>query len=309
MASIHIKYVGISPQRESELDLNLLGESIQGFDQVLRELIDVMKVRGEVEIRATKVSQGSIVIEILIDISTDQFFSHIRDYLAFLELVDLDAYRQVMTDLGELNAARRAANDWVAENPIDAGLIVWGLRKGIVKLLRFVRLQKQSVRTEDEGGDRIPTVYAPRLKRLIRERSFRKAVKPFVEGAASTIVVGADSRFRDAAEITASNFGDYLSEDQRILPDWENGNVIRVTGRIVSLQCTRGETMKIQIHGIPRRYRLLVAEPPLGRTTQDYLDFYRRDVVITARIVRRSLYQKPTLLIQAVELAQMGISD
>ena len=296
-AILFIKYIGPNPRDTSEIDLKVLGESIQGFDQVFRELVKVLKLDADVEIKAAKISDGSIVIKVLIELGTNPHFFHPADYLNFLQLVDPALFREMLSNL---NALHKTANDLVAEYPLDFAGISWAL----VKLIALTKKQKQSLSVQDDDGNNMPVKYAPRLKRLIRDKAYRKAVKPFVEGQVSQITLSAEEDFRNKTEITEGNFGDYLSEDEQIIPQWENGADIEITGKIVSLQCTRGETMKFRATGIPRKHQLLIAYPPHDKTTQDFLEYYRKDVWVRVNVVRKSPYQKPQLVIKDIGLVQ-----
>lgn len=300
-----IKYIGPDSRRTSEIDLKVLGESIQGFDHVFRELVDVLKIDADVEIKAAQVSDGSIVIKVLIALGTNAHFLHPADYLNFLQLVNSALHAEVSTQLSSLSELHDGVNDWVARYPLDFALI----SAAFVKLISLTKKQKGALTTQDDDGNLIPAKYPPRLKRLIKDKAYRKAIKPFVEGEAAQIVVSADGNFRNAAEITESNFGDYLSEDEQILPEWENGASIDITGKIVSLQCTRGETMKFRATGVPRKHQLLIAYPSDGKTTQDFLGYYRKDVWVKAAVERASLYQKPQLIIKEIGLVQSTLSE
>jgi hypothetical protein len=139
---------------------------------------------------------------------------------------------------------------------------------------------------------------------LIKHGGAKKALTPFVENEVSKIAIDADRRFENPAEITKDNFGDYLSEDSTILPEWESGQVVDIDAKIVSLQCTRGESMKIRVKGKLRKDQLIVLLPPNGKTTQDYKDFYGKDVWLKATVTRNNLYQKPVLIIQEIGIVQ-----
>lgn len=303
-ASLYIKYTGPNLNRTSEIDLKVLGESIQGFDHVLRELIHVLKIDADIEIKAAKISDGSILIKVLIALGSNAHFLHPADFLNFLQLVNSALHAEISTQLSSLSQLHEGANDLAARYPLDFALI----SAAIVKLIALTRKQKTALTTQDDEGNLIPAKYPPRLRRLINDKAYRKAVKPFVEGEVARIDVSAQADFRNAAEITDENFGDYLSEDEQIFPGWENGASIDVTGKIVSLQCTRGETMKFRVTGAPRKHQLLMAYPSNGQTTQDFLGYYRKDVWIKANVARASPYQKPQLIIKEIGLVQSSLS-
>lgn len=306
-ANLYIKYVGPDPSRTSNIDLKILGESIQGFDQVIRELVKVLKIEGEVEVKATQISDGSILVKVLVELVSTLPFSSPQDYLDFLQFINSALHAEVSSQWSQLMDVHENVNEWATRNPVDFAVVQASLTGALVKLVTMTRKQKNAITAEDDEGMLIPAKYPARLKKLINNRVYRKALKPFVEGEAVKIEVSAREDFQQAAQISDGNFGDYLSEEELVLPEWENGSEVDVTGKILSLQCTRGESLKFKVTGVPRKHQLLIAYPPDGKTTQDYLTFYRKDVWIKAEVVRKSLYQKPNLVIKDIGLVQRSM--
>jgi glycosyltransferase involved in cell wall biosynthesis len=116
-----------------------------------------------------------------------------------------------------------------------------------------------------------------------------------------------DDSFNKKVVVDNSNFDNYLSEEEKILPQYENGQKYRFTGKVVAMQCSVGDSLKVQIHGAKKRDRELVAYPPEDKTTKDLDEFYEEDVIITALIKRDSLYHKPKLYIQDISLYQQPL--
>lgn len=301
--NLYIKYVGTNSRSTSDIDLKVLGESIQGFDHVFRELVKLIRLDAELEVKASKVSDGSIVIKILLILGQTAHFLTPKDYLNFFQLINPALHAEMATQFSRLSDLHMTANELASRYPLDFYL----LADAFVKLINLTKKQKIVPTNIDEEGNTIPNKYVPKLKRLISNRIFKKAVKPFVEGEAKRIAISSKEDFRGATVINDENFGDYLSENEQILPAWENGSAIEVTGKILSLQCSHGETMKIRIAGLPRKHQLLIAHPPDGKSTEDYLQFYRQEVSIKATIYRKSKYQKPALIIATMDLVQSAI--
>ena len=275
--------------------MKTLGESLIGFEEVIEGIFAISKIKGDIGIRATKESEGSLVIEICIQLITHTPFEKIPDLLDFLKVADISVY-QVALDY--FSNTHRTLNDYVASNPVDAALVTYFTSK----MIAWARRQKRLTQIAE-----LPSPYAKQLHKLIKRKKFKKALKPFIEDEVSGIDVSPQRSFEQATTINTQNFEDYLSENEKILPELQNGSHHTFTGKIVGLQTARGESMKFEVDGLKRSERLLVAFPPDGRTTADYTHFYDKVVQIDAEIVRRSLYQKPQLIIHTIDYAQTSI--
>lgn len=280
---------------DAGMQLSSLGKSLIGFEEVINEVFKISKISGEIDIKATKESSGSLVVEICIYVITHIPFEKAQDYLDFLRLADPAVYQ---TALQHFTESHRSLNDYFAKNPLDFTLVT-GF---ITYLIGLARGQKRL--TLDNN---IPANYAKKLHALVKRGKFKKALKPFIENEVTEITISPKRTFAKQTKITIENFEDYLSENEKILPDLENGSHHTFTGKIVGLQTARGESMKFEVDGFKRSERLLVAFPPDGRTTADYTRFYDKVVQIDAEIVRRSLYQKPQLIICTIDFAQISI--
>jgi hypothetical protein len=188
-----------------------------------------------------------------------------------------------------------------AKYPLDAAL----LGVAIVRMISFAKKQKRTIELEDEKGKSLPKKYAFGLHRLIRKkRTFKKALRPFVDEQVTEIEIRTAEQSNCTTTITTKNFENYLSEDEQILPEYEDGKSYRFTGVIVGLESSRGDYMKFKAHGIAREHSLLVADPGDRGNTEAYIEFYKKHVWIEAKVIRKSLYQKPKLIIQNVDLMQ-----
>lgn len=303
-----IKYRGIQASNDSIVDLVALGESIIGFDALIKEVFRISKMNGDVSISATKTRDGSLIVDILVAVSNiigSTPFERVEDLLNFLKIVDHNQWEQAGNFFNDLNYTHRTLNDYFAANPLDYTLVC----SFIAYLIGKARRHKHSPDLDD-----LPKDYAIALHKAIKARKFKKAISPLIENEATSIEVSDDHDFTSQKTVTidVSNFESYLSEDEEaILPDYENGKVYMFTGAILSIQCIRGETMKIRIHGFNKKYRDLTALPEEGKTTQDYMVFYGKDktVLIEAMIERNSLYQKPKIHVQKISLQNQPLFE
>jgi hypothetical protein len=137
--NIFIKYVGVDENDSSNIDLKILGESLQGFDHLLREILEVFRIDSRnVEIRAQKVSDGSIVINVLIDLISNTPFSTFKALLDFHQFVNSETYELLLAQGPNLKALHADLNSLVASNPLDMYL----LSKAIRKAFKLIKDQK-----------------------------------------------------------------------------------------------------------------------------------------------------------------------
>jgi len=54
-SNLFIKYRGIDLENDSEIDLATLGNSIIGFDEVIKEILKISKIKGNISVSATKI--------------------------------------------------------------------------------------------------------------------------------------------------------------------------------------------------------------------------------------------------------------
>ena len=297
-SNIVIKY-NWEPAKDG-VDLKTLGESIVGFNEAIKESVKVLRIKGEVSVRAKTARDGSIILEILTELFSPAStipFENVQAYLDFLALVG----KQLATEGFKWGSqVHDDFNALYAKYPLDAALL--GL--AIVKLFAWARKQKKVPTVQDESGKQLPKNYAIRLHKLIKRRVFKKALTPFIEEQVSEIEIKATHKPDEPAVINSQNFEEYLSEEEQILPEYENGKVYRFVGSIVGLESSRGEYMKFKADGVKREHSLLISFPGDERKTEDFLDFYKKQVLIEAEIVRKSLYQKPKLVIRSIDLMQ-----
>jgi hypothetical protein len=307
--NLFLKYRSINKLDSSDVDLATLGESILGFDIAIKEIIRISKINGDVRLSICGTREGSLIADIAIQ-CTQQVdvlpFDRVEDLLNFLKLVDHELWLQAEaffnTAVDVIKSNHRTINDYFAKNPVDQGMLTFLLGWFVSKLFEKAVGQKSFADARD-----LPKPYAEGLHRMIKEGKFKKAIKPLVEENLSSLEISADDSFNKKVVVDNSNFDNYLSEEEKILPQYENGQKYRFTGKVVAMQCSVGDSLKVQIHGAKKRDRELVAYPPEDKTTKDLDEFYEEDVIITALIKRDSLYHKPKLYIQDISLYQQPL--
>lgn len=307
-ANLFIKYKGLGID-DSEIDLATLGESIIGFDVAIKEIFKISKINADLSVSVSKTRKGSLVVDLVLNaiIYKDHIpFDKVPDLLSFLEIANHDLWvhaKEYFKASWEVSGhIHRTANDYFSDNPLDQDALVFSLGVFIKHIFDKARSQKKY-----PDISQLPKEYAVATHKMIKNHKFKKALKPFVEDKVRSISVSNDSEFKNETIVDENNFDNYLSEEEKILPSYENGKKYLFTGKIVAMQCSKGDSLKLQVHGFSRKERDLVAYPPEGKTTKDLDDFYEEDVAIEAIIERRSLYQKPKLHIITIKRYQQSL--
>lgn len=295
-------------------DLGLLGESFVGFNDVFKELFEISNIQGDFNFRTTKITEGSIdvanVVEVVLNASP---FDSPKELLDFLQIVDAQLHQQASSFFHAFGNAHKSVNDFFKEYEFT-GQVLSGLISGLTvlylpKMVSWAGLQKNQITTEDPRGNRIPEHYATKLQRMVKTGKYKKALKPLSESGIKSVALSSSGKNYIQTIIDEESLENYLPEEEKILPDFENGMEVKLTGEILALQSTRGEKIKFKAHGIEQRFQLLTAHPGDDKKTEDYKDFYKKNVNLTAEIYRNSLYKKPEIIIKSIELSQMELFE
>ena len=238
--SLHFRYVGADPDRESEVPLVDLGRSLLGFDRVIKDLTRIIRLNGEIDVRAVATSEGSLIIDALLELNLELGqlpFERIDDLLAFLQMVSEHAWKNAIQFFNEIQYGLNELNDYFAKRPFN--LAMFALL--IPVLIRWIRKSKDRIPIEDEE---LAARIAKELQAIVKKGVFGDALSPIIEDSASAIEISADRKFGPAAaRIDSANLGDYLSPESQILPDLHNGEEYTFQGKITSLKATRGESL------------------------------------------------------------------
>ena len=301
--TLYLKFTGSDPQADSNISLAELGESLQGFDALFKEFASIVRMEIEPEVQATGHREGSFVVDVAAwwkDSSDSLPFHSIDDFLTFLKLAKDPLAQEVQAFINSALETKKTLNDWVSANPIDTGVLTYLFGKVVQRLMKYAGPCKRLLRTDVRE---LPKRIQLALHKLIKKKGFKKALKPITENKVDVIEVSAEPTFADSAKVDQSNLGDYLADDDTILPHLEDGNTYPLTGIITSLKATRGDQVTIQISHEGEEHNL-DAKPALGLTSKNYIKFYQEKVNITADVMRTSLYKKPKLRMITIELQQ-----
>ena len=303
--NLFIKYRGPDTNNDSEINLVALGGSIIGFDAVIRDIFRLSKIKGDIDICASKTEEGSLIVDIIVAIvnNSDSIpFDRVPDLLDFLKVVNTELWNQASEYFNKIENVHKSINDFAREKPFDFMVIASLLGIFIKKIIGKAGNHKARPDLDD-----LPRRYAEPVHKMIKKRRFSKALKPFVDNEVNTIEISNEVNFTVKAIVDVNNFDSYLGEGEEVLPQFVNGEEHNIVGKVVGMQCSRGDSMKIRMKIGNRKYITLIALPPEGKTTKDYDEFYGQDVIIKATIHRDSLYQKPTLFILEMGVQQQRL--
>lgn len=302
--SLLVKYKSL----DDNFDLALLGESLSGLSAVFKDLCDLTKINGEVEVRLSRVEHGSIELfnHIHIQLSTTLPFSNPLHLYHFLQVVSPEMCREAKEFFSTVGNTKDAMNQYFTRNPFDQSLVT-----GFILLaVQWAAFQKKNPVTRVDGLGEITPAQARKLHSMVRTGRFKRVLKPITEGNTSTIILKnlAANATVEPVAITETNLEKYLPEEAQILPEFANGETVTLTGKILSLQSTHGESLKIKVDGLSKSTSLLNAYPADGLNTENFAPFYKREVLIAAQVVRRSMYKRPELVISDVQLLQSELN-
>ena len=281
--SLQIRYV----DDNVGFDLGLLGDSFKGIDALFKDLYELSGVKGEIELKTTEVSKGSIIIYNTIHVTlTTAPFTTSQALFDFLRIVDPVMLAQAKTFMSGALGVRKDLNAYFAEYPLD-GLIIAGLlNKFVPRAIRWAGFQKHGVVTEKDGLGEISSQQAKKLRTMIIRGKFSRVLKPITDGNVRELSFTPKGQEEEKpVRITEADIENYLPEENKILPQFENGTVHKLTGRIVGLQSTKGEIIKVRVDDIDIEHSLINARPHDGQTSGDYAVFYKHDVSFSAEIV------------------------
>jgi len=302
--NLFIRFKGIDHDNDSAVDLAELGESLTGFDSLLKSFGEILRISDTLEIKATATEEGSIIVDLLVSLQSQTNgvipFDSIDDFLNFLKLTGSPAWHHAVEFFNSIEGAHKTLNEYAEKNPADFWVTTLLIVEAFKRLLAKARKNKEK---PDYNDKELPKRIAEELHKLIKHHGFKKALKPIVEDKAQSIELSTDRSFKESAKVDQENFQDLLAEDEQVLPDLENGTTHTLKGDVTSLKGTRGDSLTFHIRHGKETVNLDVL-PPEGATSKAYRQFYQESVEIVGTIIRDSLYKKPKVRIQQITLNQ-----
>lgn len=288
--SFSIKY---SFDSSEGFDLALLGSSFVGFDKLVKELLLNAGLEDKVAVRTTAVRQGSVEVLNTVITLGPTFIQDPKHLIDFLRL----AGPHLISGVNTFVAVKNNLNDYYAKRPVDFQ-IEFLVAAYIVKSIYVAGKTKLGDKAAIESSDATPKQIS-RLRKMVNKGVFRRALAPITQGSVSEIKVSSSKSQKpeDAVVISETNVGDFLPDDEQILPEFKDGDRIPLTGELQLLGSTHGDTMKIKIRDIDPDNNLLDARPVEGLDIVKYSELFKQAVFVDAQIQRKSMFKKPTLLV------------
>ena len=140
---------------------------------------------------------------------------------------------------------------------------------------------------------------------MVKKGYYKKALTPITQGNVSEVKFEAiNGNKKRSVTISDTNVGDFLPDEEQVLPQFSNGDRVPLTGELQLLGSTHGDSMKIRVRDVDPENNLLDAKLVDGLDIIDYRDLFKQAVYIDAEIKRKNMYKKPELVIHEMTALQ-----
>lgn len=292
---LYLRYTPNEGKPQHEVELKALGESLLGFTRVTEEYSRILGISGELVITATYTREGSLVINLLVELQqTGQVVFETAQHLYdFLKITSVEEYLASIGELGKLKDGYETIEDYYTKHPIQLTAII----AAITLLIRKTANQKSRPQNNDSS---LPQRMTEMLHELVKTKTFRGFLQPIVQDCVESIEISDERTFKRAAKINQQNFQDYLPDDEQILPLLLPDTQHTLNGTITSMKSTRGDSLTLHYVYEGKAYNLDLL-PEQNKTTKAYTNFYKEQVNTTATVIRDSMFKKPKLRIESIE--------
>lgn len=311
-------------ENSSEIDLVCFGESLQGFDKLIKEIINISGLGIEVEVRAKPIREGSNIAPLVVESITSLGITNLVTFLDFLRFIgESQIYESAVSFFNEVTFSLESlqrflveacrgetrvqefANNFARERPAEAILLE-------IFLIRFIEemiARASSWKNLNFPPEGVPITIFKKGKKIINNGRFLKPLKPIIEEEASQIGFSANGVITEESSIISNeNFENYLADTEVTLSDFTNGSRHTVIGEVKNFQSSRGDFMKVNIRHSTGEF-LLVVIPRDGHSTDEYIRYYKKNVFMEVEIVRESMFKKPKLKVIEIGLHQTSFIE
>lgn len=300
MSQFTITYRGDATQ--DGFDMAIIGESMMGFNSLLKDFYKVCGIDGELQVKTSEVKQGSVVIVgQLIAETTTQLIANPDLFLEALQQVDINLWQQLSDFLPVIGNVDKTINDFFNERQFTSD-IMSGVVSGILVWWLTTRKERKL--------DKRLTKLEQKIEPLRKSNKFNKALKPLQESGYSSITYTAQTVYNQQKQVTINDIDldAILPEDDNILPEYENGNRFLATGVVKSLSSARGERVGITFHDSKFGNRAYTAFPDDNHTSASYRNLYGEAVTGEFEVYRKSMFKVPEFKIVSLEKLQMELA-
>lgn len=300
MSEFQITYKGSAT--DGGFDMAIVGESMVGFNSLFKDFYKACGIDGELQIRTTSVQQGSVIITgLLVAEITARIIEDPELFIQGLRLVDDAMWRQVSDFLSAIGNADKSINNFFEERQFTASIIA-GIVSGVVAGLVvwwFENRKKKDLAVTDNSR------LGKKLGFLRQKKRFNRALKPLCENGYDSIALSVgDTVQRRQVVVDDVDLEYILPEDDKILPEYENGLCFNAEATIKSLSSSHGERVGLTFFDNQFGNRTYTAYPDDGHTSASYRDLYGETVTGEFEVYRKSLYKIPEFKICSMEKLQ-----
>lgn len=291
------------------IDMKLLGESLIGFDRVLKDIIDIADLTDKVEYRINRIEHASVDIFSSLHIVSELPFDSPNDLIDFLKLAAPELVNGANNFFSFAHDAHRSVNDYFQENQFDSS-IVTGLVVGFILKAFDLGGRINNGKASKEDLNAATPKQIKRLGKMVEDGRYRSAMLPMTEGDVESIqLISLADAARPQASVSEENVGDYLPEEEKVLPHLKNGERVTLVGQLVTLNSAHGDEMYIKAFNMDKRYSTLRCMPSDDLDIEECTEFFKKYVVVEAEVYRKSLYKKPALIIHTMSAYQQTLID
>lgn len=281
------------------IDMKMLGESLVGFDRVLHDIIDIAGLTDKVNYRINHVEHGSVEIYSSLHVIFTLPFDNPNDLIDFLKLAAPEMVGGANNFFSSIHDAHRSINDFFDANQFDNNVITGLVVAFIIKAIELGGKIKSGKATKNEL-EAATTKQVKRLNKMVNEGRYRSAMMPMTEGDVTSIQVTSLVGEQLEAQVYEENVGDYLPDDEKVLPQLANGQRMTLTGQLVTLNSARGDEMYMRIIDVDHKHNLLKCIPSDEFSIEECAEFFKQYVTVEIEVLRSTLYKKPALIIHSM---------
>jgi len=138
--NLFIKYKGVNPENDSEINLASLGNSLVGFELVIKEIFKISKIKSDISISVGGVREGSQIFDIILSFGDQVSFDNMQDLLNFSKVASLEFYNKILRSISENH---KNINDFAKDYPVDFDFIAGFIGYFIGTLLEKAKNHKK----------------------------------------------------------------------------------------------------------------------------------------------------------------------
>jgi len=301
-------------ENSHELELKILCESLIWFDSLIKEIVDISKIKIDLEIKAQASQEWSYVEALILNFNLINSvpFDNFNDLKSFLYFTNKEFYDYLLEYFSNIDFNNETQKNFfvslwdtfsnkyekveklAAEHPIGYDLLKYLLYSFTAWWFYKLHDIKKQIGPEKN----MPLTYFRDFKNIVKKWKAKKALSPLIENESEKIWFSSNGKLVDNKSIIdRKNFGDFLPDDEKIFSELNNWDVDFYIGSIENFHWARWDYMKINIDLGKYWKQILIVRPDEEHTTKDFRNFYKEVVRFKGEILRESYFEKPKIKI------------